>query len=259
MFRKEVILPIIIILLCVALCALTKKLIYKFYKIRKKKIDGRQKSIINLVTNVTKAFAIILSILIIFEVWGIDTKTLLASLGIVGLITGLAVQDLLKDFIVGFSIIFENQFSIGDWITIDGFKGEVLPSNLRTTKLRAYSGEVKIIYNRNITEVINHTTYDNNMILDIDVSYDSNIKKVKKVLDELCLKFKEQYNLKNIECLGIQELTDSSIRFRLVICTSYIEQFEIGRELKKEIVIVLKQNDITIPYKQVVIHDGKRI
>jgi small-conductance mechanosensitive channel len=59
--------------------------------------------------------------------------------------------------------------------------------------------------------------------------------------------------------LGIQELTDSSIRFRLVICASYIEQFEIDRELKKEIVIVLKQNDITIPYKQVVIHDGKRI
>ena len=60
------------------------------------------------------------------------------------------LQDLLKDFIVGVSILLEGQFSIGEWVSINGFKGEVLPSNLRTTKLKAYTGEIKYIANRNV-------------------------------------------------------------------------------------------------------------
>lgn len=261
MLKKEIILPIIILIICSFLCFISKKIIYGvFGKISHKKTDiGRQKTILNLIDNIVKIILIAFSIIFILEIYGVNTKTLLASIGIIGLITGLAVQDLLKDFIVGFSIIFEDQFSIGDWVSIGGFKGEVMPSNLRTTKLRAYTGEIKIIYNRNINEVINYSTESTNLLVDISVSYETDIKKVKSILDKLCVDFKKKFNLKQIECIGIQKLTENSIDFRIVILTKYMDQFNLDRELKKEIILLFKQNNIVIPYKQVVIHNGKRV
>lgn len=259
MLRKEIIAPIIIIIICTAFCVLSKKIIYKIFGKFIKKNDGKQKTILNLIDNVIKFIFILFGILMILEIYGIDTKSLVASLGVVGLVAGLALQDLLKDFIVGISIIFEGQFSIGDWISINGFKGEVMPSNLRTTKLKAYTGETKIIYNRNITEIINYSSEKTNLILDIGVSYDSDIKKVKNVLDNLCQKLKEEYKLKEISCLGVQELSDNSINFRIVAQSNYSDQFSLDREIKKEIVLIFKRNNITIPYKQVVVHNGKRV
>lgn len=257
--KKEIIASIIIILICTTLCIVSKKIIYRVFKSFVKKNSGKQKTILNLIDNVMKFIVVVLGLLLILEIYGIDTKSLVASLGIVGLVAGLALQDLLKDFIVGISIIFEGQFSIGDWVKINDFTGEVMPSSLRITKLKAYTGEVKIIYNRNITEVINYTKEKSNLVLDIDVSYDSDIKLVNNVINNLCTKFKEKYALKEISCLGIQELAENSIKFRIVVLTSYSEQFSLSRELRKEIVLSFKKNNITIPYKQVVIHNGKRI
>ena len=259
MLRKEIIAPIIIIIICTAFCVLSKKIIYKIFGKFIKKNDGKQKTILNLIDNVIKFIFILFGILMILEIYGIDTKSLVASLGVVGLVAGLALQDLLKDFIVGISIIFEGQFSIGDWISINGFKGEVMPSNLRTTKLKAYTGETKIIYNRNITEIINYSSEKTNLILDIGVSYESDIKKVKNVLDNLCQKLREEYKLKEISCLGVQDLSDDSINFRIVAQSNYSDQFSLDREIKKEIVLTFKRNNITIPYKQVVVHNGKRV
>jgi len=256
MLRKEIIAPIIIIVVCTLLCILSKKIIYKVFKHIVKTSDGKQKTILNLINNIIKFIIIIIGILLILEVYGIDTKSLVASLGIVGLVAGLALQDLLKDFIVGMSIIFEGQFSIGDWVSINGFKGEVIPSNLRITKLKAYTGEIKIISNRNITEIINYSSSNSNLIVDIGVAYESDIKKVKNILDNLCVTFKEKYKLKEISCLGIQELSDSSINFRIVALSEYSNQFSLDREIKKEIVLLFNKNNITIPYKQVVVHNG---
>ena len=257
--KKEIIAPIIVVCICAVLCIVSRKIIYAIFKNFVKKNAGKQKTILNLIDNIVKFIIVSFGVLIILEVYGIDTKSLVASLGIVGLVTGLALQDILKDFIVGISIIFEGQFSIGDWVKINDFSGEVMPSSLRITKLKAYTGEVKIIYNRNITEVINYSKENSNLILDIGVSYDSDIKLVKNILDNLCIKFKEKYCLSEMTCLGIQELADNSIKFRLVALTKYLDQFSINRELKKEIVLSFKKNNITIPYNQVVVHNGKRI
>lgn len=254
--NKEIIVSVIILLISFFLCSISKKVVNKIFKFNNSIKEGKKRTIINLINNIIRFLILIIAILTILEIYGIDTKSLVASLGIVSLIAGLALQDLLKDFIVGISIIFEGQYSIGDCVSINGFKGEVMPSNLRTTKLKAYTGEVKIISNRNITEIINYSVEDTNLIIDLSVAYESDIDKVKTVLDEVCNKIKEEYKVKDISCLGIQELADSSIKFRLVISTKYSDQFELDRLIKKEIIKVFAKNKITIPYNQVVIHNG---
>lgn len=254
--KKEIIAPIIILLVSIFMCSVSKKIISKIFKYSSLSNDGKKKTIVNLINNIIVIIILFIAITTILEIYGIDTKSLVASLGVVSLVAGLAIQDLLKDFIVGVSIMLEGQFSIGDWVSINGFKGEVIPSNLRTTKLRAYTGEIKYLSNRNISEVINYSTDRTNLIIDVSVAYESDIDKVKKVLDELCSKLKQDYKLKDLTCLGIQDLADSSINFRLVAITKYSDQFDLDRILKREIVKAFAKNNITIPYNQVVVHNG---
>ena len=121
------------------------------------------------------------------------------------------------------------------------------------------TGEIKTIANRNITELINYSIDNANLIIDVDVAYESDVDKVRKVLDTLCKSIKEKYNLNDISCLGIQELSSSSIKFRLVASTQYLEQFSLDRTIKMEIVKEFAKNNITIPYTQVVVHNGQRV
>lgn len=255
--KKEFIVPMVVIVICMFLCVISKKIIYRIFNLKTAKTNlAKKRTIANLINNIIKFSIVLLGILIVLETYGIDTKSLVASLGVVGIVIGLALQDLLKDFIVGISIIFEGEYLVGDYVCINDFKGEVLPSNLRTTKIKAYTGEVKIIYNRNITEIINYSKGSTNLIVDIDVSYDSDIKKVKEILDDLCIKLKSDYKLNDISCLGIEQLASSSIKFRIVALSNYSEQFALGRNIRKEIVLTFNENNITIPYNQVVVHNG---
>lgn len=257
---KEVVGPLIVILVCFLLCIISKKIVYKMFNFKGLNVkDGKKKTIINLINNIIKFIIIAIGIFVILEIYGIDTKSLVASFGVVGLVAGLALQDILKDFIVGISIIFEGQYSIGDWVSINGFKGEIIPSNLRTTKLRAYTGEIKMISNRNITEIINYSLGNTHLVIDVDVAYESDVEQVKQVLDKLCIELKQKHKLKEISCVGIQELSNSSIKFRLVVLSNYSDQFSLEREIKKEIILTFEKNNITIPYNQVVVHNGKRV
>ena len=120
----------------------------------------------------------------ILDIFGVDTATLIASLGVVGLVAGLAIQDTLKDFVAGISIILENQYRVGDTITVKGFRGEVINLGIKTTHIRAYTGEVMIIANHLIEEVINHSVEKSLAVIDIPVSYDTNIFLVPLFFDQ---------------------------------------------------------------------------
>ena len=194
----------------------------------------------------------------ILDIFGIDTKTLIASLGVVGLVAGLAVQDTLKDFVAGMSIILENQYRVGDTITIKGFRGEVISLGIKSTRLRSLTGEIMIVPNHLIEEVINHSLEKSVAVVDIPVSYDTNIDKLENVLNELFADLdKSLTGLKGeIKLLGLQSYDDSSITYRVCVDTVPMEHLRIERELKKAIKVALDKNHIEIPFTQVVIHNG---
>ena len=194
----------------------------------------------------------------ILDIFGIDTKTLIASLGVVGLVAGLAIQDTLKDFVAGVSIILENQYRVGDTVTIKGFRGEVLDLGIKSTKIRAYTGEVMIIANHLIEEVINHSLDKSVAIIDIPVSYNTDIGFLENVLKDLFISLDGKISgIKGeIKLLGLESYDDSSISFRVVCDTNPMEHFQVERELRKAIKICLDDNKIEIPFPQVVVHNG---
>lgn len=252
---KEVVGPILIILVSLLVYLVIKSVVNNVFKIRNKYIDKRKSKTINgLINNLIKYFIIIIDIVMILDIFGIDTKTLIASLGVVGFVVGLAVQDTLKDFVAGMSIILENQYRVGDTITIKGFRGEVISLGIKSTKIKAYTGEVMIVPNHLIEEVVNHSLDKSLAVVDIPVSYDTDLKKLESILSNLFSKLSIDGITGDIKILGLESYDDSSISYRVVVDTIPMKHYQVERELKRAIKLELDKNGIEIPFPQVVVH-----
>lgn len=224
-----------------------------------KRIDNKKhKTLLVLSNNIVKYFLIIVAIIMILNIYGFNTNSLIASLGVASAVAALAFQDTLKDFLAGIFIVIENQYDIGDTVTINGFKGEVVGVGLRTTKLKAYNGEYCFVANRNVGDVINHSLSKSLAIVKVQVSYEEDIEKVEKVLTKLCTKLtKELPNLKSeVKLDGIDDLGDSGITFLVTAETEPLKNYEIQRIIRKEIKLEFDKNNIEIPYPQVVVHNA---
>lgn len=252
---KEVVGPILIILVSLLVYLVIKSVIDNVFKIRNKYIDKRKSKTINgLINNIIKYFIVIVDVIMILDIFGVDTKTLIASLGVVGFVAGLAVQDTLKDFVAGVSIILENQYSVGDTITVKDFRGEVISLGIKSTKIKAYTGEVMIIPNHLIEHVINHSVDKSLAIVDIPVSYDTDLKKLESILSNLFSKLSIDGITGDIKILGLESYDDSSISYRVVVDTIPMKHYQVERELKRAIKLELDKNGIEIPFPQVVVH-----
>lgn len=255
--KKEIIGPIIVVVVALFLYRLVKRFTKKIFTSKKGRLDERKsKTIISVVNNVGKYFILLIAILSILEIYGVETSGILASLGIVGVVAGLAVQDMLKDILSGVSIIVENQYAVGDVITVGDFKGEVISLGLRTTRLKAYTGEIKIIANRNITEVVNYSMSKSLAIVNIPVAYHEDIDHVEEVLSQLCARVKQENKAikGQISCIGITSFDSSSINFRIVAEVEVLKHYDIERILLKEVKKEFDKEKIEIPYNQVVVH-----
>lgn len=256
---REVIGPIIVIAASILIYGFLKRIIKRMFRINLARIDiNKNKTMAGLVCNIMKYLIIVIDILIILSLYGVDTNAIIASLGVVGVVIGLSVQDTLKDFISGIFILSEDQYKVGDTVTISNFKGEVVGLGLKTTRIKAYTGEIMIINNRNIIEVINHSKEDSLAIVDINVEYNVATDKIEAIITDLCIRLSEELpNLKGkVELIGITNLSENGVVFRVTALTNPMQQYEVERLIRREIKNEFSKNKITIPYRQMVIHNG---
>lgn len=259
-FIKTIIILILLVVVYFSLKKVLNKLLH--YQTKKLKIDIKKFNTLNsLFTNILKYLLLFIGILVILNSLGMPTATIVTSLGVVGVVVGLAFQDMLKDFISGIFILVENQFSVGDTIEVSGFKGEVTFLGFKTTRIKKYTGEVMIISNRNITEVVNYSKSNSLAIVEVGVSYEDDVEKVEKTLTTLCEKLTLQIKeLKGeIEVLGVDKLDSSSVVFKITALTEPMKHYAVQRKLLKEIKIEFDKKGIKIPYPQVEVHNGNKL
>jgi len=252
---KKFYLPIIYIIIGVVIYYIVVGIINRTSKIKlknsKKQVEQRKITIVNLIKNIIKYLITIFVILAILSVYGVNTTNIIASLGIVGVVVGLAFQDIIKDFLAGIFIIFDNKYTIGDIVSINGFKGEVIALGLKTTKIKAYTGEILSLNNSSFTEVINYSQSLNKYILTIGVSYDTNIDKLERVLEKLVPKIEELEEVKNeVVLLGVEELSTSSINYSIMFECLPLKCLPVKRKVLKMIKEELDNNKIEIPYNK---------
>ena len=259
-FVKELIPPLFIILGGVVAYFVGSKLIKRIFRINIIKTDRRKtKTLATLTTNVFKYFIILVCGLMLLDQLGFDTKTLVASLGVVGVVVGLAMQDTLKDFVSGIFILTEDQYKVGDTVQISGFMGEVIYLGMKTTKIQAYTGEVKIISNRTIDSVINYSLDFSLAVVDILVSYKENIEQVTSYIEEINSDLSNELvdTIAPVELWGIDGLEDSGVRFRVAVKCLPMKHYSVQREMRKVYKNRLEKKGIKIAYPHMVIENEK--
>ena len=178
----------------------------------------------------------------------------LASAG--GFAIGLGAQSLVKDLINGFFVLFEDQYGVGDHVTIGQFSGIVESIGIRTTVLRDFSGDLHLIPNGSVLEVTNHSRGDIRFIVDVEIAYEENIDAAIEVIKKANTQFEEKYEDKlrgEIDVLGVLSLNASGVTIRVVGRAEPLSQWEMERELRKEIKIALDEAGIEIPYPKTAI------
>lgn len=223
-------------------------IVNKSFEIRMKrfKIDVRKQKTINiLINNIIKYVFVVITIFTLLGIIGVNVGAIIASIGIIGLAVGLAVQDILRDVLGGIFILVENQYAIGDTVMIGGFKGEVIFLGLKSTKIRSETGEIKILSNRNISDITNYSLQNAISYIDINLNYDNEEEVVEKALTTLASQLsKKMDHLKgDIKYVGIKNVSDK-ITYRLVMETDIRYQDECKSKLWSELKKTLDKNGI---------------
>jgi len=253
-----------IILLSVIVVKIGKSVISRAFKVKLKgalrHTERRETTLVKLLQNTLSYVVYFAAILAILSAFTIDVTGVLAGAGVLGLAVGFGAQSLVKDIISGFFIIFEDQFSVGDYVQINEAVGTVEEIGLRTTKVSAYGGEIHIIPNGNISEVINYSINNSLAILDIRLAYETDILKTEKLLEAFLAGLSEGYEalISQPTIVGIQDLGTSEIVMRITAETQPVMQYAIARNLRRDLKIFLDMNDIEIPYPKMVMYQPKK-
>jgi len=187
-------------------------------------------------------FAIFYSLLQI----GIDTRTLLASVGIGGLVLGMGAKDIVSDLLAGIFIVFEGHICVGEWITVGNFHGIVTDMGIRTTKVTDPGGKIKSIPNSEMKNVINYSRSLTWVGVNVFLKKDTDLEFLAKLIDENeerffekieCIKKKPQYSY-------IDDITRDGID---VIVSTYCEENDyLGcrRMFREELFELLRENNL---------------
>ncbi|PIC69813.1 mechanosensitive ion channel protein MscS [Sporosarcina sp. P2] len=240
-------------------------LIRRFFAIKLKspmrKTERREKTMIKLLENALKYIVYFSAILAVLTEFKIDVKGLLAGAGVLGLAVGFGAQSLVKDVISGFFIIFEDQFGVGDYVRINSGEGTVMEIGLRTTKIALYGGELYTVPNGQIGEVINYSVTNSMVLLDLALSYETDIDHAEELIKEFLKKLpKERYSevIGVPEVLGVQSMEPSRILLRIAAETEPVANFGVGRKLRQDLKKFMDLNGIEMPYPRMVIREEQR-
>lgn len=219
--------------------------------------DKRRNTIVVLINGIIKYALILFAAIIILGVYGINVAGFITGLGVAGVVAGLALQDALKDIIMGCNIILDNYFVVGDYVKINDFMGEVIGFSLKNTKIKGAGDSVLVISNREITKVINYSQKDFCLPINIDVAYEEKAEKVLNTLNEILEELKEEKVINhNSTVEGINELDSSSVKYLVVLHCSPKNQYKVKRTLLNKVKITFDKKNIKIPYAQIEVHNG---
>ncbi|MGD8190552.1 mechanosensitive ion channel family protein [Brevibacillus ginsengisoli] len=214
-----------------------------------------------LMNNVTTYTIYFLAILLVLKQLGIDLQPILVSAGVLGLAVGFGAQSLVRDVITGFFIIFEDQFAVGDSVTINNFSGTVQAIGLRITRIRSFTGELHIIPNGSIKEVTNFSVQNTIAVVDVSVAYEEDLTRVQEVIAQVAQKLAAESEdvVKEPDVLGVQALGPHEVTIRVVAECLPNKHHAVARKLREMIKADFDEKGIEIPYPKMVTMPGTKM
>lgn len=210
----------------------------------------RSKTLAALMKNILGYVVTFVALVMILERLGINTASLLAAAGIAGVAIGFGAQNLVKDIVTGFFLLLENQYVIGDYVTVSGLSGIVEEIGLRVTKIRDFGGQLHIIPNGSIDQVTNHMGNSMRVLVDVDIAYEADVTKAIQVLEDLFVRLADEMEdiIEGPKVLGLRDLGDSGVTIGTWAKAKPMTQWSSEREMRKAIKITFDEHGIEIPY-----------
>ena len=215
------------------------------------------RAIVFMLASLLKYAAVIVLFFFILQACGVDTTTILAGIGIVGLVVGLGAQPLISDIIAGIFIVFEGVFDVGDIIVASGFRGTVMDIGIRTTKILDAGGNIKVMNNADLRAIVNMTNQLSLAVCDIGIEYGESLERVEVVLASNLESIKQAIpDIKEGPFYkGVAELADSAVVIRFVAKCEEGTKYQVERDMNRQFKLLFDKNNIGIPFPQVVVNE----
>jgi small conductance mechanosensitive channel len=213
--------------------------------------EMRARTLMGIIRGLLLVVTVTVVALMIIRELGYDIAPLIAGAGIVGIAIGFGAQTLVRDLIGGFFVLLEGQFYVGDVVHVGLIKGKVEAIKLRTTLVRDGEGVLNIIPNGEMRVVSNLTKGWSRVVLDIPIDYREDLDKVMKIIGDAASKVTESspvsaFIIDGPEVQGVEGIEGTNVIIRLVARTVPFKDPEVAREMRRVIVIALRENKIAM-------------
>ena len=218
----------------------------------------RARTVVTVVTNLLRYLTIIVIIIGALCLLEVDMPTILAGVGIVALIIGFGAESLITDVVTGMFILVDNQYNVGDIIEVNGFRGTVQEIGIRTTSIVDTGGNVKIINNSDMKNILNRSDNASKAVADFPIPYETDLERLEQKIPALLQEI-YQNNPTVLKAppvyLGVQELGDSAVVLRFVAEVGESDIYAGARILNRDLFIGFRRLGVECPFQQVDIHN----
>jgi moderate conductance mechanosensitive channel len=210
---------------------------------------GRAETLGGVAASLVRIVVWTIAVLLIIDKLGINPGPVLAGASIVGVAVGFGAQSLVKDFVSGFFMLAEDQFGVGDGITVLDVTGSVEEVNLRVTRLRTSDGTVWFIPNGEIRKVGNSAKEWSRAVVDVTIPADADVDAANAAITEEASAFVQDGTWRDVvleppEVLGVESVSPSDTTLRVAVKTKPGEGGRVARELRGRIARRLRRDGI---------------
>ena len=219
--------------------------------------NHRVRTVLTLSANLIRYVAVIVIIICVLSLLSVDMPTILAGLGVIALIIGFGAESLITDVVTGFFILMDNQYNVGDIIEVGGFRGTVSEIGIRTTSLMDTGGNMKIINNSDMKNILNRSDNSSKAVVDFAVPYETDILKLEQKIPGLMAEIFQSHPevfKSEPKYLGIQALSSSSVDLRFVAEVGEPDIYSGARIMNHDLFVGFRGLGVECPFPQVDVH-----
>ncbi len=239
--------------------------LFRAYMARRTGTDeiARVETLARVFRNAAGVVIVLVAGMLVLGELGISVAPILATAGVAGIAIGFGAQSLVKNFLAGFFILFDDQVREGDVVQIAGIGGLVERVTLRYVKLRDLEGHVHYVPNGEITVVTNRTREFATAVIEVGIAYREDPDEAFAVMREVAEAMRADPAWKDrlaadLEILGVDKWGDSAVvlRARLRVVPP-IQQWNVKREFLKRLKKAYDEHGIEIPFPHLTVYAGQ--
>lgn len=225
----------------------------------------RENTLISIFHTLGAVIVWMVTIIVLLVQLHINLAGLLTGAGLIGVVIGIGAQTAIKDFLSGIFIIMENQYRVGDIITLsagttNGVSGVVEDITVRITKLRDLDGNLHIVPNGSAGIITNMTFQYANVNIDIPVSYNNDIDAIKRIINHIGIKVAGDEKvgpdvIEAIQFLRVDSFGESTVMVKALGKVRAGTQWDVAGEFRHQLMLAFEKNRIGVPYPHIVVDE----